>query len=126
MRNYSSIVFLLIFSFGFITNGYGSEISNQPAELTYQQRELLSKLKADIDAENKLTEVCQLVGDDKLEQAMSVLREIEWWETSIKINVKGINDESNRQMISYFQRYSQHDEDSCRKYSRSFILDSNN
>jgi|AGFT01.1.fsa_nt_gi hypothetical protein len=118
------IPIILAITFGIGLSECEVQAVEAPSSLTYEQREALSKMKADMKAQSQLSKACQLVGEGKDDDAMKVLQQIEWWSTSIKISKSGVNNEENKIVINFFKRFDKLNEENCVRYSTELFNDS--
>ncbi|WP_201471835.1 hypothetical protein [Escherichia coli] len=97
--------------------------TDMASSLTYEQKEMLGRLRFDLKAEDELSEACQYVakGDDG--EAMNILEGIEWRNTSVKVSKMGVNKSENEQIIDFFKRHPSLDKDSCNQYASEFFND---
>lgn len=116
-------VFALIFTFCW---NVSAQDVNKKSDLTYEQRKLLSRMGSDMKAQEQLSQACQLFGAGKINSAKKVLREIEWWNTSIKINEKTADNDMEQGTLDYFARFTTHDKRSCNAYSSDLFKDAMN
>ncbi|MGP0902110.1 hypothetical protein [Serratia sp. CY76391] len=90
-------------------------------QLTTEQNRLLAKIVADELALKKMTNACVLVGEGKREQAMDLLKGIDWNGTSVSISKLGVDFDG---VIHFYQQHPQLDKESCNRYSAELLHDS--
>lgn len=107
-----------------IAGGAFAQAIGDTEALTYEQKEIIGKMKNDIKAESELSEACRLVGEGKDDEAMNILGRIEWWSTSVKVSKLGVNKEDNERIIVFFKRYSILDRKTCNLHAAELFNDS--